>query len=204
MMSEETRLFLRKFMGRPKQIGSLVPSSMFLARSMADAIPWSTVGAVAELGSGTGAITREIARRVRPDARVYLFEKDSRMRSRLAAKYPNFKRAANAANLTRILKHDGTPGLDCIVSCLPFFNFPPDLREELLKQVAEALRPGGLFVAFQYSLQMKKRLSLQFRIVRLLFVPWNFPPAFVYVCRKEDTSQTADFGLSLVSASDLQ
>lgn len=204
MMSEEARLFLRKFMSRPKQIGSIVPSSVFLAQCMTQAVPWASVGAVAELGSGTGAVTREIAKRARPDTQVYLFEMDSRMRSRLAAKYPNFKRAANAANLLRVIEGNGTPQLDCIVSCLPFFNFPASLRDELMRQVIEALKPGGLFIAFQYSLQMKKRLSSCFKLEAIKFVPWNVPPAFVYVCRKEEAVRSADFCLSSAAGSDLQ
>ncbi len=206
MTGEEARLFLSKFMRRPKQVGSIVPSSRVLARRMADAIPWESVLSIAELGSGTGAVTREIESRVRPDARVYLFEKDNRMRSRLAAKYPNFRRAANAVNLTRILEREDTPELDCIVSCLPFFNFPPSLREELMTQIEKALKPGGLFVAFQYSLQMKSRVSLRFSIEKIRFVPWNLPPAFVYVCRKEEASSFARSPrpLSLVPPSDLQ
>ncbi len=148
MMSEEARLFLRKFMSRPKQIGSIVPSSVFLAQCMVEAVPWTSVGAVAELGSGTGAVTREIAKRVRPDTQVYLFEMDSRMRSRLADKYPRFTRAANAANLLRVMERNGTQQLDCIVSCLPFFNFPASLRDELMRQVIEALKPGGVLAVW--------------------------------------------------------
>ncbi len=204
MMSEEARLFLRKFMNRPKQIGSIVPSSAFLAQCMVEAVPWTSVGAVAELGSGTGAVTREIAKRVRPDAQVYLFEMDSRMRSRLADKYPRFKRAANAANLLRVMERNGTQQLDCIVSCLPFFNFPASLRDELMRQVIEALKPGGLFIAFQYSLQMKKRLSRHFKLETIKFVPWNMPPAFVYVCRKEEASRFDDLPLSTAAVPVLQ
>jgi len=198
-MNEETRLFLRKFLRRPKQVGSLIPSSRFLADGMTEEIPWASVRSVAELGSGTGAVTRTIARKVRPDAKVYLFEKDYRMRSRLIRQYPNFRQAANAANLMRVLEHDGAARLDCVVSCLPFYNFPPSLREELISQILEALKPGGLFVAFQYSLQMKKRLSERFRIEKIKFVPWNVPPAFVYVCRKEEHRSSQDFHIDLSS-----
>ncbi|TVX98814.1 methyltransferase domain-containing protein [Cohnella terricola] len=184
-MSDEARMFLRKFVRRPKQIGSAVPSSRFLAESMSAPIPWHSVRAIAELGAGTGAVTREITRRALPGTKIYLFEKDSKMRKQLMLNHPGCKVAANAANMAAILEQHGEPGLDCIVSCLPFYNFPQTVRDAIMDQVRMSLKPGGLFIAFQYSLQMKKRLSCMFKIERIKFVPLNFPPAFVYVCRKE-------------------
>jgi len=52
--------------------------------------------------------------------------------------------------------------------------------------VYHSLKPGGLFIAFQYSQQMKKLLGEHFSIEKIEFVPLNIPPAFVYVCRKLD------------------
>jgi len=185
IMSDETRLFFRKFARRPKQIGSAIPSSRFLAESMSAPVPWQSVRAIAELGAGTGAVTREITRRAIPGTQIYLFEKDSKMRKRLLLKYPGCKVAANAVNMAAILEQQGESELDCIVSCLPFYNFPETMRDAIMEQVWKSLKPGGLFIAFQYSLQMKKRLSHMFKLERIKFVPLNFPPAFVYVCRKE-------------------
>ncbi|MCD9023976.1 class I SAM-dependent methyltransferase [Cohnella silvisoli] len=187
IISREARIFLRKFMNHPKQIGSVVPSSRFLAESMVNAIPWHNVKAAAELGAGTGAITQYIAQRASKDAEVYLFEKDTKMRRQLKLEYPGFTCAANAANMLRILEGNGERHLDCILSGLPFYNFPQEVRDQLMEQIVGALKPGGLFVAFQYSLQMKKQMAKLFDIEKIKFVPLNFPPAFVYVCRKRLT-----------------
>ncbi|RED57140.1 class I SAM-dependent methyltransferase [Cohnella lupini] len=186
IVSKEARLFLRKFMGSPKEIGSVIPSSRHLTGSMVRAVPWHNVRKVAELGAGTGVITEAIARNVSPDARVYVFEKDSGMRRKLRMDYPDFVHAANAVHLDRVLGSDGQSQgqLDCILSGLPFYNFPQAFRDSLLEQIVNGLKPGGLFVAFQYSLQMKKQLSKHFVIERIKLVPLNFPPAFVYICRK--------------------
>lgn len=185
-VSKEARLFLRKFMGSPKEIGSVIPSSRYLSRSMVRAVPWHNVRKVAELGAGTGVITEAIARHVAPDTKVYVFEKDSGMRRQLRMDYPEFIHAANAVHLDLILGSDGQSQgqLDCILSGLPFYNFPQEFRNSLLEQIVSGLKPGGLFVAFQYSLQMKKQLSKHFVIEQIKFVPLNFPPAFVYICRK--------------------
>jgi len=51
-------LFLKKFIDEPKKIGSLTPSSKFLARKMLKNLPWKNFSSVAELGAGTGTFTK--------------------------------------------------------------------------------------------------------------------------------------------------
>ncbi|GAA3404811.1 class I SAM-dependent methyltransferase [Paenibacillus hodogayensis] len=177
-------LFLKKFIQNPKQIGSIVPSSPFLANEMVRSVPWSEISALAELGSGTGSITRFIQANATRSAKVFLFEKDERMLSDLLEKYPAFLSYPNARELTEIIRMNGVHHLDCVISGLPFFNFSEELRDKLMSQITEALRPGGYFIAFQYTLQMKKHLERLFDVERIRFVPMNVPPAFVYICRK--------------------
>lgn len=52
---QEKLLFLYKFSRAPKQIGSITPSSIFLAQKMLDQVDWNRVEHIAELGAGTGA-----------------------------------------------------------------------------------------------------------------------------------------------------
>lgn len=109
------------------------------------------------------------------------------MRNTLKTAYPEFSCYPDAARLVESMNQEGVLQLDYIFSGLPFFNFEPELRNTLVDQIHKALKPGGLFIAFQYSLQMKKTLSEYFIIEKLEFVPLNVPPAFVYVCRKKET-----------------
>lgn len=183
----ENYLFLRSFIQDPKRVGSVTPSSRFLARSMVNQAHWHEIKAVAELGSGTGAITRIINTRITNTTKVLLFEMDATMRNNLKAEYPNFSCHRNAAHLVETMKNSNIDELDCIFSGLPFFNFEPEIRNTLVEQIHESLKPGGLFIAFQYSLQMKKQLSEYFNINTIKYVPLNFPPAFVYVCCKRET-----------------
>ncbi|MEC0126995.1 class I SAM-dependent methyltransferase [Paenibacillus pabuli] len=187
MNFNETIIFLKGFLHSPKNVGSVIPSSRFLAKKMTDQVPWLEVKAVAELGSGTAAITRFILNQAYDTTKVLLFEMDETMRTNLQAAYPNFSCYPNATHLVASMKQEGIQQLDCIFSGLPFFNFEPELRNHLINQIHKALKPGGLFIAFQYSLQMKKKLSKHFIIEKIEFEPLNLPPAFVYVCRKKET-----------------
>lgn len=181
---QEQLLFLYKFMRAPRQIGSIAPSSMFLAKKMLEPVQWNQVRSVAELGAGTGSITRQLEKVLHKEAKVLLFEKDQHLRSQLSARFRHFACYTDACNMQHALRREGIDGLDCILSGLPFFNFPSALREQLMSQIETTLKPGGLFIAFQYSLQMRKQLSQRFEIERVHFIPFNVPPAFVYVCRK--------------------
>lgn len=184
MSSQNSLLFLKSFIRKPKEIGSVWPSSSFLAKKMAQQVAWNEVGALAELGSGTGAITRELKSNARKNTTVLLFEKDGKMRGNLQKEFPEYLCYQDAVHLLNIMKQNGIQQLDYVISGLPFFNFPAILRERLLNQVVDSLKSGGYFIAFQYSLQMKKQLSSIFEIERIHYVPQNFPPAFVYVCKK--------------------
>ena len=53
-------IFLYKFIKSPKSIGSITPSSTFLAQAMIKPINWNDARAIVELGAGTGIFTRYI------------------------------------------------------------------------------------------------------------------------------------------------
>lgn len=179
-------LFFRTYMTAPKQIGSIIPSSRALAAKLTSPIDWKSISSAAELGAGTGAVTRLIYEQVQPKTKVLLFEKEPVLQERLKAAYPDFECYDDVLQLQHIASSEAPDGLDCIISGLPFANFPHQKREEVVRQIAASLKPGGLFVAFQYSLQMKKMLEEAFDTCRISFVLCNIPPAFVYICRKGD------------------
>lgn len=177
-------VFLSRFLSAPARVGSLVPSSSALVRQMLHRVPWPEVRQVAELGAGTGRITREILRRAGGDAVLTAFEKDPVLHGWLRERFPGLHIHGEAQGLLTALAGDGVKSVDAVVSGLPFTLFSARMQELILGQVHTALRPGGVFVAFQYSPMLLRRLRCRFRHVQVDFVPWNLPPAFVYTCRK--------------------
>lgn len=69
----------------PALTGAVAPSSQFLARAMADAARGA--GHIVELGAGTGAVTRALARQ-HPDATLTLVELQPALARRLARSFP--------------------------------------------------------------------------------------------------------------------
>ncbi|WP_088187176.1 methyltransferase [Desulfosporosinus sp. FKA] len=176
--------FLRKFIESPFQIGSVTPSSKFLAAKMLEPLDWRSIRAIAELGAGTGVITKYIQAFKHPDCKAAVFEKDHEMRSKLKTCYPEMMYFEDALGLSEQLQAAEIGSLDVVVSGLPFALFETSVRKRIVDAVIDSLKPNGIFVTFQYSLQMKTMLINNFSQVEISFVPLNIPPAFVYVCRK--------------------
>jgi phospholipid N-methyltransferase len=186
---QEKFLFLNKFLRSPKEVGSITPSSKYLANALVKSVPWNSAATVAELGSGTGAVTKKIKAAAKEHTRILLFEKEPFLRKQLSEQYPDYTCYSDACDIRGALSAEGIGHLDVIISGLPFFNFPDGLRLRLMDEIVASLKPGGMFVAFQYSLQMKQLLSHYFHIEEIKLVPLNLPPAFVYVCRKKELIQ---------------
>ncbi|MEW9672448.1 class I SAM-dependent methyltransferase [Ammoniphilus sp. 3BR4] len=184
-LTNDRLTFLFKFIQSPTHIGSITPSSSFLAKKMFEQISWDTMDAIVELGAGTGVFTRYIHQQKKESTKAIIIEKDAQMRKELQASFPSCYFSSDAEKLDSLLQKLNIPQVDCIISGLPFANFSPELRIEIMNAVMDCLKPGGLFIAFQYSLQMKTMLKQYFKKMDIAFELFNFPPAFIYTCEKQ-------------------
>lgn len=175
--------FLWKFILHPQKIGSITPSSMFLTKRMLGNLPWKELDTIIELGAGTGVFSDYIACNKKKSCQVLLIEQDRKMREVLQVRYPEFYIGADAEKLPWLLYEYDLAYADCIISALPFALFTPKMQNQIMWGITECLKPGGIFRACQYSLQMKRILTNCFREVTIDFEPLNIPPAFVYYCQ---------------------
>lgn len=177
--------FLKRFAKSPRRIGSVAPSSMFLTRAMLDRVDWENANYIAELGAGTGVFTREIVKRAKPDAKILVFEIDPDLQKMIRDEHPEHKGLtihSDAQELKKYMVANNIDKLDFIISSLPFTVLPPKMSLRILNAALEGLRPGGHFVAYQYSSLMKHVLKKKFAHIKTRFVAFNIPPAFVYDC----------------------
>lgn len=177
-------MFFRRFISEPGRIGSIMPSSRFLCEQMLKHVAWDSIRLIVELGPGTGVFTAEILARKREHTHFLVVERDDHFRQILRERYPQLMIGKDAAKLATYIEEKQLPLADVIISGLPFANFPREVRTAILDNVYAALAPGGKFVAFQYSLQLKSELKQRFKQVEISFTPINVPPAFVYTCYK--------------------
>lgn len=176
-------VFFRRFIAEPGRVGSIIPSSRFLCERMLSRINWAATDVILELGPGTGVFTQRIHQCIRPGTRYMLVERDAQFRAMLQSRFPDIPIREEATRLRHYLEELNLGKADVIVSGLPFANFPEQLRKDILDEVQSVLAPGGLFITFQYSLQLQAELHSRFSWVETDFTLLNIPPAFIYTCR---------------------
>jgi len=179
---------MKAFLRHGRKIASFAPSSRAMARKVVDGIEWEKVRCLVELGAGTGPITAELIRHVRPQTRLIVVELDPVLCSRLKARFSNIANLevihGDAVHLERLLAERGIRQVDHVLSGLPLPSFPEELRHAILSTAARVLVPGGTFRQLTVMPLIYYRLYARyFDDIRFRFVPWNLPPGGVYVCR---------------------
>ena len=180
-------LFFKRFLKRPFQIASIMPSSKALVERVADKIDFDRAHVIAEYGPGEGVHSREIARRMRPDCQLLLFELDPAFSRDLQRQFSDDSRVHvindNAARLPLELRRRGIGWCDYIVSGIPFSILKIDKKRALLQQTYEALAAGGRFIIYQVTNELKQHAKIFERAESEYFLQ-NIPPMFVTVFEK--------------------
>src|SRR6267154_654391 len=117
-------LFFKRFLKRPWQIASIVPSSQALVERVASKIDFKRARVIAEYGPGEGVHSRALAQRMRPDAQLLLFELDPAFSRDLARQFAGDRRVrvinANDMTIRSELIQRGIVQCDYIISGIPF------------------------------------------------------------------------------------
>ena len=180
--------FLKAYLRDRKTVGSITPSSAGLGRAMSDCVGASKCRAIAELGAGTGPITRALLESLPADGRLWAFEIDPRFAAYLRTSINDPRLTVveeSATEISRIAKEAGLQGFDGIVSALPFSLLGSGLTLQVLNASREVLLPGAAFVALQYHpWYLPPFLRAIFGTYERRFYPWNIPPAQLFRCRR--------------------
>ena len=181
----ETRLFFKRFLSLPGQVGSFVPSSRRLAAAMVAEMRPDPGRPLIELGPGTGVFTKALLAAGMPAERLLLIELDATFAAHLRATFPDVRVIeADVAELPRIIAKEGLGPVAQMRSGLPFRSMPPDVRRRVGQAVAHSLADGGRLVQFSYfpipplPPQVAEEHGLASNISR--FVAANLPPAFIW------------------------
>jgi len=176
----EKGLFLWQLLRNPSQVSAVAPSSRRLAREMAASVP---IGAecVAELGAGTGRLTRAILKRGVAPRNLHVFEINPTFAARLRVTFPGVRIHEGPA---QDLARNGPTQLDAVVSGLPLLSMPEAVRTEIVAAAFGKLGPTGVFVQFTYGAvspvpdAILQCYGLTYRRSRRIWT--NLPPATVY------------------------
>lgn len=178
--------FLQEGLKNLRVVGTITRSSSFLCRKMTSMIDFEQARTIAELGAGDGVITRHILRDLHPEGKLLAFEVLPQLSHHLNQIEDSRLIVAedSAEHLFAHLKKEGLEQVDYILSAIPFVMLPEEESLKILAACRKVLRPGGLYVQVHYSLLAKKLYEETFGNVRVHFMPWNIPPAFVLVSER--------------------
>lgn len=178
-------LFLTQFLRRPSEIRAIAPTGRHAARQMAQVID-PGMRAVAEIGAGTGTITRAILNRGLAPERLELYELNSAFCPRLRELFPGTR----VHNLpAQEMMNVGRRDLDAVISGVPTLPMPDELQAAIVGAALSMMRPGAPFVQITYgpvpplSERVRARFGLRHQKSRRIWQ--NLPPARVYVFRQE-------------------
>lgn len=178
--------FLQGFLRRPKEVGSIIPSSRFLERRIVRCAEVSRAKLVVELGPGTGGTTRALLRAMDPGARLLAIEVNPRF-VRLLRRLREPRLLVHEGSATEIgaaVAHYGLSAPDVVLSGIPFSTMKRSLAVEILGSVYDVLQPGGLFVAYQVRDRIETLGREVFGPAEVQTELLNVPPMRVYRWQK--------------------
>jgi phospholipid N-methyltransferase len=182
-------LFFKRFLKRPFQIASIVPSSRAMVERVASKMDFSQRRVIAEYGPGEGVHSREIARRMTTDSHLLLFELDPAFARDLERQFADDPRVhvihGDAASLPFELKRHGIACCDYILSGIPFSILKIEKKRALLRKTYDALAPNGIFIIYQVTNELKQHATL-FEHGKSEYFLQNIPPMFITVFVKTD------------------
>jgi phospholipid N-methyltransferase len=178
-------LFARNFFKYPFMLGSVIPSSPFLVKDLMSQVDWDRARVLVEYGPGVGTFTREILRRMRPDAVLVAIELNTDFVEYLSDRVrdPRFRVVqGSAARVRGILAEQNLAAADYIISGLPYLNMTDSLRRQILQESRLALKAEGSMLLFQYTRTLLPYLESSFSSVKLNFQLFNILPALIFHC----------------------
>jgi phospholipid N-methyltransferase len=202
-LASDATIFFRESIRSLSVSASLFPSSRYLAQALLRHVDFSRIDVMIELGVGTGAVSLEILRRLRPDARLYAFDINPVFVTHIQGRIRDPRLIpvlGRAEHLQKLMKSLRIPKADAIVSSLGLSNMDEQLRSRIMGQAVSCLSPGGLLSQYQYlhiggEANWLRRVGLrrfsEERFLRRYFgtvhserVIRNLPPAMVFSCRR--------------------
>jgi len=183
----ENEVFFKHWLRSPKSMGSIIPSSMWLARAIAAEVDWQPGSHVIELGGGTGAITQGLLERGIPASNLVVVELETNLHTYLSGRYPDVTVVqGDATRLSEIVARLPIDRVSTVISGLPMVRMPITFKRAIVDQSFSVMPKGHFMLQYTYSPLAPvpvKDLNLEADLAR--YVIRNFPPAAVWRYRRK-------------------
>lgn len=179
--------FLRGFLNRPKEVGSIIPSSRFLEKRIVNTAGLANAKLAIELGPGTGGTTKALLRGMAPDAKLLAIEINPDFVKLLKKTLRDPRlivHEGSAADIPAALDKYGLEQPEVILSGIPFSTIDLKLGMSILRSVHAALSVDGRFVAYQFRDRVESLGNNVFGRANVQTELLNMPPMRVYCWEK--------------------
>lgn len=179
-------MFFRNFLRHPATVASIVPSSRFLTRCLADIARRDRPRTIVELGPGTGCTTRALLDILPREGRFLAIDVEEEFVVNLRNE-PDERLLVHhgrADCLSEALLAHRLTNPDLIVSGIPFSTMPAHEARRILQQVWTSLAPGGRFLAYQVRGHVARYAREWMGAPQVRVEVRNVPPMRIYCWRK--------------------
>lgn len=176
-------IFFRGFLEHPRMVGSIIPSSRFTVRRMLAPVDWRNCRVFVEYGPGIGTFCRPVLERMSGDATLIVIDTNPLFIDHLRSTIRDKRFHAvlgSAEDVEAIVRDHGLDGVDYVLSGLPFSTLPAGVGEEIVAATHRVLRPGGAFMAYQFTAAVRDLMRVHFPRIDAAFEPINILPCKLF------------------------
>lgn len=176
-------LFFTGFLEHPRMVGSIIPSSRFTIRKMLAPVDWGKCQVFVEYGPGIGTFCRPVLDKMRGDAIFVAIDTNPLFVDHLNSTIRDKRFQAvlgSAADVESILAELGVDGADYVLSGLPFSTLPDGVAEQIARSTHKVLKPGGGFLAYQFTAAVRDVSAPYFERIDAGFEWLNILPCKLY------------------------
>lgn len=187
---DENRTFFQQWLRRPKEMGSITPSSRYFARAIARNVSLTDDQVLLELGAGTGSVTRHLINAGIPAKQIVSVELDPAFQPMLNKIHPDLRVfEGDCTKIDEILAANQIENVGTIVCGIPMVTAPIEFQRTLFGKCFELLPEDGFILQLSYSPFSPiphKKLGLCASVCE--FVLRNIPPAHLWKFERGESS----------------
>lgn len=193
LLTRERRLFFKRWLKHPGQLGTLAPISLRLARKAAMCIHNPENLKIVEIGAGSGRLTRALLNHGVCPSRLKVIELDQELASFTKQTLPHVHVIqGDARHLNTLLPIDWIGNVDIVFSTIPLMCLEETTRNTIVNSAFDILNAKGTMLHLTYYPKsplhyLGKDAFIQTKILSLW---WNIPPAFVWCYQKKTDKNT--------------
>ncbi len=176
-------VFLRGFIEHPRMVGSVIPSSRYTVENMLGPVDWANCKLFVEYGPGVGTFCLPVLEKLPADGALIAIDTNPLYVDYLNQTIRDSRFTAvlgSAEDVEDIVRSGGHAHADYILSGLPFSTLPGGVGPAIMEATHRILRPGGAFMAYQFTAAVRDLMAQEFARIDDGFEFWNILPCKLF------------------------